>query len=325
MGCGGDEVRLRRSELLVLLGLLLALSLPVAAQDELQAGELDSLRQVYDYDATAPLEPDEAEPEDAGAWTSQAVRYNGAEGSRVPGVLLSPKDVDRPPCVLFLHGYGGSKEQAQLVAALLVPHGIAVFAIDAVMHGERAEPGKELFSAELVQGGRPIVRTVIDNRRAIDYLESREDIGAEHQAILGVSMGGILGSILAAVEPRIDAAALIVAGGRWDLLLANSAHPSAQKLSNLDIRSELIQRAMRAVEPVNFVGHIAPRPVLMVNGEQDQVIPRVCAEALHEAANEPKQVIWYEDGHIGVPPDVIGEVTEWVTQQCGVPVAQPAG
>lgn len=317
-------MRLRQSESLILLGLLLALSAPAAAQDA-QAGEWDSLRQVYDYDATAPLEPEELEPEDAGAWTTQTVSYNGAEGHRVPGVLLRPKEVAEPPCVIFLHGYGGSKAQAQWVAALLIPRGIAIFAIDAVMHGERAEPGKELFSPELVQGGRPIVRTVIDNRRAIDYLETRDDIDVEHLAILGVSMGGIFGSILAAVEPRIDAAALIVAGGRWDLVLANSAHPSAQKLQNLGIRSDVLQQAMRAVEPVNFVGHIAPRPVLMVNGEQDQIIPRVCAEALHEAANEPKQVIWYEGGHVAVPPHVIGEVVEWLSEQCGVPVAQPAG
>ncbi len=317
-------MRLRHSELLVLVGLLLAMSLPVAAQDVL-ADEWNSLRQVYDYDATAALEPEELDPEDAGAWTSQVVHYNGAEGLRVPGLLLRPKKAERPPCVLFLHGYGGSKEQARMIAALLIPRGIAVFAIDAVMHGERAEPGRELLSPELMQGGRPIVRTVIDNRRGIDYLETRGDIDVERLAMLGVSMGGIFGSILAAVEPRIDAAALIVAGGRWDLLLANSPHPRAQKLQQLGIQSEVVQQAMRVVEPVNFVGHIAPRPVLMVNGEQDQIIPRVCAEALHEAANEPKQVIWYEDGHVGMTPEVVGQVIEWLAKQCGVAAAQPAG
>jgi len=138
-------------------------------------------------------------------------------------------------------------------------------------------------------------------------------------------MGGIVGSILAGVEPRIDAAALMVAGGRWDLLLANSAHPAAQKLQSVDIRSEIVQQAMRAVEPVNFVGHIAPRPVLMVNGEQDQIIPPVCAEALHSAANDPKQVVWYQGGHIGMPPHVMGQVVEWLAEHCALTTGQPVG
>jgi fermentation-respiration switch protein FrsA (DUF1100 family) len=164
----------------------------------------------------------------------------------------------------------------------------------------------------------------VDNRRAIDYLETRQDVDAERVALLGVSMGGIFGSILAAVEPRIDAAALIVAGGRWDLLLENSAHPSAVNLRNLIPDIELVQQVMRGVEPVNFVGHIAPRPLLMVNGEQDQVIPRACAEALHDAAGEPKQVIWYQGGHIGMPPHVIGQVVEWLAEQCAAAAPEPA-
>ena len=318
---------MRRSaaNLALLLALLMAFSAPARAADGPQVDDWESLAQVYDYDAAAPLDAEESEPADAGAWTSQTVSYNGAEGLRVPGLLLRPKDVEKPPCVLFLHGYGGDKSHARLMAALLAPQGMAVFAIDAVMHGERAEQGRDFFSAELFRDRRPIVRTIVDNRRAIDYLQTREDLDADQLGLVGVSMGGIFGSILEAVDERIDAPALIVAGGRWDLLLKHSALANAQRLRNVEIPGEMVQQAMQAVEPVNFVGHISPRPVLMVNGEQDIIIPRVSAEALHSAANDPKQVIWYPGGHINVPPDVIGQVVQWLAEHCGAGAAQPVG
>jgi len=48
---------------------------------------------------------------------------------------------------------------------------------------------------------------------ADDYLETKPEIDKERIGYAGGSMGGILGVIFIGVEPRIKAAALIVAGG----------------------------------------------------------------------------------------------------------------
>lgn len=285
----------------------------------------EQLQAVYAYDASRPLDAQEQEPSVTGALQSQHISFSGADGERVPAMLYRPVGEERPPCVLFLHGYGGKKEHGQLAASLLVPQGLAVMAIDARLHGERAEPGKSLLSPESLADGRPLVNTVIDNRRAIDYLGSRQDLDAERLTVLGVSMGGILGAVLAAVDERVDAAALLVAGGRWDLVVADSQHPSAQSIRELGLSSDQIRQVTATIDPVNFVGHIAPRPLLMVNGDKDEIIPRACAEALHAAAGEPKQVIWYQGGHVNVPLDVINTVLQWLVTQTRTAPGVPAG
>ncbi len=275
----------------------------------------EDLQAAYAYDASAPLEADAAEASDVGAWTEQLVSFNSADGQRVPAVLFRPKDIDKPPCMLFLHGYGGEKGNARFAAAIMIPQGFAVLAIDARLHGERAEPDKALLSVEGLAGSdRPMVATVIDNRRALDYLQTREDLDAEKIGVMGVSMGGMLGGVLAGVDERVDAAALIVAGGSWALVAATSSHPSAVRLREAGLAQEDIAKITFVMDPVNFVGEIAPRPLLMVNGLGDRIIPRECAVALHEAAGDPQEIIWYEGGHVNVPPDTIQTIVQWLVE-----------
>ncbi len=302
----------------VFVALLLALPWPAVGQETV--ADWDSLRSVYDYDASQPLDAEVGSVEESALFVAEELSFTGAGGERVPALLIRPANVERAPCVLFLHGLGGNKEHARAVATLLVPQGMAVIAIDAPLHGERApeslEPGE--MAARLAAANGPLVNTVIDNRRAIDYIWTREDLDGERTVLVGVSMGAMLGSIVAAVDDRVDAAALLVGGGSWDLIVRQSQHPVAQRLRETGLGDG---ETLARVEPVAFVGHISPRPVLMVNGTQDAIMPVAAAEALHEAAGEPKEVKWYEGGHVGIPPALLAYVTGWVTEQVAEPAA----
>ena len=46
------------------------------------------------------------------------------------------------------------------------------------------------------------------------------------------------------------------------------------------------------------MGRITPRPFVMVNGLEDESVPRACVELLHAAAGEPKELLWVPGGHI---------------------------
>ena len=50
--------------------------------------------------------------------------------------------------------------------------------------------------------------------------------------------------------------------------------------------------------PEHWVGRIAPRTFVMVNGENDEKLPRDCILALYEAASEPKELIWIPGKHV---------------------------
>jgi len=202
---------------------------------------------------------------------------------------------------VFLHGYGGSKEDMLSFAGLIAAEGYAIIAIDAEFHGERREEGKALYSPNLEESRNGIIQTIIDLRRAVDYLETREEIDSERIGYVGGSMGGILGAIFIGVEPRIKAAALLVAGGNMSLMIMKSQHPAIpairRYLEEQGMTYGELQEALNPVDPLNFIGSFSPRPVVFHLGKYDQIVPAEAGEQLYRAAGEPKQVYWYDSGH----------------------------
>jgi uncharacterized protein len=302
-----------RLRLLLIAACSILIAAPIVA-DTQEATDWGTLRSAYEYDAAADLDPQVGEVSTVGTMTVENVSFLGDCGTRIPALLMRPVGVERPPCALVLHGLGGDKSQARIVAALLIPRGIAVMAIDAALHGDRREQGVELWDAGATLGERegPLMRTVVDNRRAIDYITTRDDIDSDRVVLVGLSMGAILGSVVAAVDDRIDAAALIVGGGDWEKILSTSDHPMAARFRAAGI---IDGDTLASVDPVNFVGRISPRPVLLINGTEDEIIPRAAAEALHEAACEPMEIVWFDGGHIGLTPDVIFDFADWTAEQ----------
>ncbi len=272
----------------------------------LKGGE--DMRRYYEYDKTLPLNAYEEVIDEGSSHKLIKIYFDSVNGERVPGLLVLPKVETKVPCIVFLHGYGGSKEDIREVAELVAKEGYALIAIDAEYHGERRESGKELYSPDINDSVRGIIQTVIDLRRAIDYLETKREIDIERLGYVGGSMGGILGAIFIGVEPRIKAAALIVAGGNMSLMIRESQHhtmPAIREyLQKEGISYEELQKMLDPIDPINFIGYFSPRPVVFHLGKLDRIVPAEAGKQLYEAAGEPKQVYWYDAGH-NVPLDLV--------------------
>lgn len=277
-----------------------------------QAPTWDELLEIYAYDPALALNAVTGEAADRGVFTAQDVEFDSPDGGRVHAVFYRPKHEGPVPCVLFLHGLGGSRTDGQIAAMALAPRGVAVMAIDAQYHGLRKVEGMSLLSPETLSGGEPVMQTIRDNLRAVDYLAGRDDVDADRLALVGVSMGGILGSMVAALDTRLKGACLIVGGGRWDLLLSGSQHPAAQQLRDAAGDTEVVREMVRFFEPVHFIAHLAPRPLLMINGREDDVVLPECGEALYEASREPRRIVWYDGGHIPPFTLLLSELTGFV-------------
>lgn len=269
---------------------------------------IEDLRRYYEYDRGLPLNVHEQIIEEKSNYRLIKVYFDSVNGERVPGLMLLPKREDKIPCIVFLHGYGGSKDDIREAVDLVAGEGYALMAIDAEYHGERRENGKELYSPDVNDSVRGIIQTVIDLRRAIDYLETRPEIDIERVGYVGGSMGGILGAIFIGVEPRIKAAALIVAGGNMSLMIRESQHytmPAIREyLQREGISYEELQKMLDPIDPMNFIEYFSPRPVVFHLGRFDKIVPAEAGRQLYEAAGEPKQVYWYDAGH-DVPLDLV--------------------
>jgi dienelactone hydrolase len=212
-----------------------------------------------------------------------------SRGERVPGRLWLPAG-GGPPCPLVVleHGATGAKDAPYIaqIGAPWVRGGAALLSIDLPLHGERTNPklGAALL-AGLGLAGRPtptaravvedfVRQAVVDLERAVDAAAQLPGVDASRTVYAGLSLGAIVGATYCAVDPRPRAAALALAGGGF---------------------------GGPRVDPVKHVARIAPRPILFVNMTGDEVVSRAASEALHAAAREPKQVVWFEGRHRELP------------------------
>jgi uncharacterized protein len=285
------------SPLLVLAASLTWLPRVAFAQEAAEAAPAPQVA-LYDRDENQPLNPELAVVEDTDVWTLYHLWYDSTNGERVPALLGIPKAGKAPyPALLVQHGLGGSKESdyVALPALEFAREGYVTLRIDACLHGERRREGGTArddplsqlrFLAELVVDGWG--QSIVDMRRGLDYLVSRPEVDPTRIGYVGMSMGAMMGAVVTGVDTRIRAAVLIVGGSFGGLV------QDASKLAEID--------------PAEFVGLISPRPLLMLNGKKDPIVPPAWAERMYEAAGEPKRIVWYDTGHYVPPEEAIKEI-----------------
>jgi dienelactone hydrolase len=297
--------------LAIVLTLLVLVALP-SAQTDTRAAFL----KMIDRPRVPPAPQTRALPDPEAGLSAQHVSIAVDSGGRMPALLVKRQgSPGRAPVVIVLHGTGGNKEGVAAHLARLARRGFVAVAIDARYHGERedramgiANPYEDaLFRAFQTKAEHPFLYdTVWDVMRLIDYLATRDDVDATRIGLTGFSKGGMETYLAAAVDPRI-AAAVPVRGvqsfgwalqhGAWDSRAwsIRGAVESAAREAGAGINAAFLRRFYDAVAPgiySQFDGPamlplIAPRPVLVINGDSDPRTPmagvRLAAAAAEQA------------------------------------------
>jgi len=270
---------------------------------------MESYDFLYKYDRYMPLNSEVNLLNEEKHYIVYKVYYNSVNSVRVPSLFIVPKaHEEKYPCLIFLHGYGGRKEDALKLADIVAKEGYAILSIDAPYHGERKVSGKVLYSPNLEETKRNFIQTVIDLRRGVDFLETRSEVDKTRLGYVGGSMGGILGAIFIGIEERIKVAVLVVAGGNLPLMIEKSQHPAVppirRRIKELGLTYEDVRRIVDPVDPLNFIYHFSPKPLQFHLGIKDRIVPAEAGKLLVERAGEPKEVYWYDTGH-NVPLDIV--------------------
>jgi len=258
--------------------------------------------------------------------TRYRLDYDSAHDQRVSAIVAVPKKVKGPmPAVLLMHGSGGDKDVNYIhgISEALVRRGFITLSIDAQYRGDRVKPGRvNDIKPDSYTWRDAWVQTVIDLRRAVDYLETRPDVDKSRIGYLGVSMGGILGGILGGVEERVSCFALVVPGGGFVELAKNvESYPNLKAHWPIKVTPEVLKRVediANVADPIYFVGRILPRPLLIIVAKHDELIPPAASAAFVAAshADEATQVRRVESGHVP-PTQVVFEVRDYFVNQLG--------
>lgn len=227
-------------------------------------------------------------------------RVTSTSGLVARGRVRIPTDAapgDRRATVLILGGVNRGAAAIDLIRQGLPQVGAALAYPEALDAEDAAEALRDLDA--LTRLAWDIPASVL---LALDYLVGLPEVDPDRVAVVGASFGGFFAPAAAATDERIANLALLYTGGDLAALLArhlaDEVPPAAAVLG-----SELAVLRLQQLEPVRYVGDVAPRHVLLINGEYDDMVARESAEALIRATRQPKDVVWLPTGHLDPDDD----------------------
>jgi dipeptidyl aminopeptidase/acylaminoacyl peptidase len=192
------------------------------------------------------------------------VSFKTTDGLSLHGWYLPPagrKPEDPPaPAVLFCHGNAGRLPNHLPFVQFLTQRGIGVFMFDYRSYG-RSDRGWLIRS-----------NVSIDVESALQALKQRKDVDQARLGVYGFSLGGTFAIHLTATHPELRAVCVAGAFSSW----ASVASDHAPIIGGLLIRD--------GIDAVEFAPRLAPRPLLIVHGDEDWVVPPHHARAIETAA-----------------------------------------
>jgi hypothetical protein len=179
----------------------------------------------------------------------------------IPARGLTPGE--SAPAILHVHGNAGNISSHRSFSDFLTLRGFHVLIFDYRGYG-RSDDASPLRRPGLVT----------DTRAALDALLARPDIDPDRVGVLGVSLGGAFALDAAAAEPRVRAVATVSAFASWRGI-AGDALPLIGPL--------LIAPG---VDPVDSAARLGDRPLLIMHGQRDTIVPPRHADLLYVAAQQ---------------------------------------
>ena len=213
----------------------------------------------------------------------EEVTFLSRDGTELSGWFI-PAVGEAQGTILHLHGNAENMTSHFGFVDWLPVAGFNLFVFDYRGYGQSA--------------GRPKRAGVFeDSCAALAYLRSRRDIDPTRLLVFGQSLGGAQAIAVVGGGERHGVRAVVVESSFYSYrsivrdsigkmpLFSFFKTPLAQILINDDL------------SPADYVGRIAPIPLLLIHGTEDEIIPFRHAELLLARAGEPK-ILWsIEGGH----------------------------
>jgi dienelactone hydrolase len=266
-------------------------------------------RQLFEYDREVPLDIQEVSSRIEDGLSVIEITYASPKGGRVPATLIVPQETG-PFAGLVM------QRSMELEFGMRYAHyGAVVIYVDPPSFRPH-DTGPRGILAFTEQDREEQIQLIIDLRRAIDLLMARPDVDPERIAYLGVSYGGAMGGLLAGIDHRLQACVLIVGDGGFVTHETNPENLTMPLNEFFDDYKAWIDD-MWPIEPIHYVNHASPTPLLFQNAVRDQYVNVEDAIRYQDTASEPKHIIWYDSEHWPLPDEVIMDNATWLQQFIG--------
>lgn len=154
------------------------------------------------------------------------------------------------------------------------------------------------------------VEEVVNIRRAMDVLLSQPGVDSKRFAYVGHDFGGMYGVLAGSLDGRPTHYVVMAATPRfpdWYLYL-----PKLEGEAR-----DVFVRQMSEIDPIAHVSNLSPAPVFFQFATEDRHVPKERAKEFFTAAQDPKEMKWYEAGH-GLDQDATQDRKAWLREKLGL-------
>ncbi|NBW41285.1 hypothetical protein EBR25_09855 [bacterium] len=201
------------------------------------------------------------------------------------------EEAQKFPFILKIPMTEGGRRLNSYVSRNLASQGVASGSIERRNGLFRDKESARRLDYELMEGIR-------DMRGFLDWVSHQPEIDDTKLGSIGVSLGGISGCILTAVEPRIKASILALAGANFSDILTNTTYSRIKNWGETIKRNrrfsqeqfvEYIDHYFQS-DPQYFAPAISNDRVLLIKAGKDSIIPERNADLLYELLGEPERI-----------------------------------
>jgi hypothetical protein len=230
-----------------------------------------------------------------------------SQGCKLLGTLYRARKEGRSPAAVILHGFPGLERNYDIA------HALRKLGYHSLIFHYRGAWGSE--------GSYTFTGQIDDTLSALAALRSRPDVDPERILLVGHSMGSWLAINVGAIDKRVTGVVAISGIGdarKWGEQDKARTEYSLQFLKGMSFEEYVAERQMlvRKHNPVEKIGMISPRPVLIIHGDNDAVVNVENAYELYAAASEPKGLLIVKGAdHVFSyqREEVIDRIVSWIT------------
>lgn len=240
------------------------------------------------------------------------------DGTALQGQLFMPDSQGNLPFVCLCHGipakpYDPSDKGYEHIAKKFVMEGFAAFIFN-------------FRGAGRSEGDFDIMGWTRDLQAACNIIYEHPGIDRSRFAVLGSSAGGAVAVYCTARDRRIThlitlacpaSFGFITDRSKSDQFLAGCRQVGIIKNKDFPGDRELWLKGFEEVSPIRWIEQVSPRPLLLIHGTSDELIPAEDARRLFDRAGQPREIVYIpEGGHrLRTDPRAMAISIEWLKKK----------